>query len=239
MSSSDPGLASTYFYVAEVPEGTTQIVESSGASVIPPSASALNRQKWIVKRSELTKFTLPLMPVGQRTTNTWVSYFGLSDAAPALGYENYVNSSNGTQKQMQMQNFENATKTELRKLSERVEALVYSVESITRAVLENNIGSTNVTDNLNYPTVIAERTTDFAAFLNQIADELVAVPSDIGDAARGALFDEEPNVRAAASRVLSLINPLLAIELLTESLKTEQNKFVASVFRGALRAAVI
>lgn len=77
-----------------------------------------------------------------------------------------------------------------------------------------------------------------ADMLNHIADA-DDPQSELRKIARMFLACEDGAVRAATGRALHVIDPAMAIALISERLADEPNKVVRAIFQGAIRSALI
>lgn len=72
--------------------------------------------------------------------------------------------------------------------------------------------------------------------LDKIADDHLRGSEDVVAFVVASLRSEDPEVRAAAARALSSMNPSMGQELLPSILAAETNRFAAAIIRGALSA---
>jgi hypothetical protein len=137
-----------------------------------------------------------------------------------------------------MQQLESRTQAELRNLSEKVEMLARAVATNQTSLLASGPEAPVAPVPVTREILDAARTQGHLSdLLDEIADNGLKVPAELADCIRAALGNSDPAIRAAAGRALSAVNPGVAQIYLPAAIENERNRFVASVLRGALRAA--
>ena len=129
-----------------------------------------------------------------------------------------------------------ATKAEVQALAVKVETLAHALRGAPGA------GVGIVTTEAQVGPITVAMVTDAAAdgslsdLFDQIADDHLEAPQGVAEIAIAALGQNDPSLRAAAARVVCLLAPSRARELLEPMIPSEKNKFTQAIMRGALRA---
>lgn len=137
------------------------------------------------------------------------------------------------------QSNQNQIRSEIKSLSSKVDDLA--------KILESSLGSTQKEENTSEDSILVLSITEenllrahengqLTQLLNLIADEAITF-SPATKFAQDALSNSNNALRAAAARALSVTDPEVALKILPDAIAKEQNRFVAAVLRGALRAA--
>ena len=136
-----------------------------------------------------------------------------------------------------MQVLESRTHAQLVELSKKVDLLTVAVSTATGFTGNNALS--RAPDGAKDEAQVRQIVTGSEALADQldcVADGELTPSEAWRDQAISSLSDADPVVRSAAGRALCVLDPVMAAEVLPARIALEQNRVVASVLKGALRA---